>query len=149
MKITSITRGGVIGVDAYTRDGVFQSLHPVDVAFDGGGFMRIPAGFWFNGASIPPRARSIIQSLTIAGYIGYVVHDYPYAIGATWITPSGARIGISRRRADWIALALSTWLGLAVDDQLQIYAALRALGGASYRRLPVTRTREQLLAAMA
>ena len=144
MKIAAITRDGVIGVDAYTRQGVFVTLHPVDVAFEDGGFLRIPAGFAFDGASIPPAARSLIGSLTTAGSVAFALHDYAYRDGAVWITPAGLRLTISRQRADWIALALCTWLELDVDDQLEIYAALRVGGGSSYRKLPVTRTLAQV-----
>ena len=144
MKIAAITRDGVIGVDAYTRHGVFVTLHQVDVAFEDGGFLRIPSGFVFDGASIPPPARSLIQSLTLAGSVAFLLHDYAYADGADWIIPSGSRITISRQRADWIALALCTWLGLDVDDQLEIYYALRIGGSSSYRKLPVIRTLAQV-----
>ena len=140
MRIAAITRDGVIGVDAYTRHGVFVTRDQVDVVFEDGGFLRIPPGFVFDGASIPPAARSLIGSLTPAGSVAFVLHDYAYADGAVWITPSGSMISISRQRADWIALALCTWLELDVDDQLEIYAALRVGGSSSYRKLPVLLT---------
>lgn len=140
MKIEAITRDGVIGVDAYTRQCAFISLHRVDVAFDDGGFMRIPAGFVFDGASIPPLARSLIPSLSTAGSVSFLCHDYAYAAGSHFIAPNGNHISISRQRADWIALALCEWLGLRCEDSLKIYSALRIGGAGSYRRLPVERT---------
>lgn len=143
MKIAAISRGGVLRVDAHTRAGVFVLLEQVDVAFEGGGFFRIPRGFPFDGASIPPRARSLIQSLTTAGSVLYVVHDAAYATGATWITPSGARIGISRKRADMMAQAVARFLGLAGDDDFEVYAALRIGGGGSYRQRAITQTLEE------
>ena len=89
MQISAITRSGVIGVDAYTREGLFVTRHAVDVAFEDGGFLRVPAGFAFDGASIPARARSLIQSLSTAASVAFLLHDYAYAQGAVWITPSG------------------------------------------------------------
>ena len=137
MKITAISRNGVIGVDADTRAGTLELLHAVDVAFEDGAFVRVPPGFVFDGASIPPRARSIIQSLTTAGSVLFALHDYGYRRGAHWTTPLGLVVPISRQRADWMALALCTWLDLACDDSLQIYSALRVGGEASYRQRDV------------
>ena len=140
MKIAAISRDGVIRVDAHARAGCFVLLDQLDVAFEGGGFFRIPAGFPFDGASIPPRFRSIIQSLTIAGSVLFVVHDAAYAAGASWITPRGARIGISRARADKMAEAVCAYLGLAIDDCVEIYAALRIGGAGSFRRRAISQT---------
>lgn len=147
MKISAISRGGVVRVDAHTRDGVFVLLDPVDVAFAGGGFFRIPTGFPFDGASIPARARSIIQSLTTAGSVLFVVHDAAYSIGATWTTPSGARIGVSRARADKMAAAVCEYLGLSPDDAFEIYAALRIGAGGSYRQRAISQTVEEWVRA--
>ena len=143
MKISAVTRGGVIVTAAHVLIGCFVSLERVDVAFEDGAFLRIPPGFVFDGASIPPLVRSLVPSLSTAGSVAFLIHDYAYAQGAQWITPSGARMSISRQRADWIALALCVWLELAEFDALKIYAALRVGGSSSYRRLPVARTVEQ------
>lgn len=138
VRIVAISRGGVIGVDADVTRGIFVTRHAVDVAFEDGAFLRVPPGFVFDGASIPARARFVIQSLTTAASVAFVLHDYAYRRGATWITDAGKVSEISRRRADWMALALTTWLGLAVDDQLEIFAGLRVGGASSYRAKDVT-----------
>ena len=139
----------MIRVDAHTRAGVFVLLDRLDVAFEGGGFFRIPAGFPFDGASIPPRARSVIQSLTTAGSVAFCLHDAAYASGATWITPSGKRIGVSRARGDRMAAALCEFLGLSRDDAFEIYAALRIGGAGSYRQRAITQTLGEWLRAAA
>ena len=149
MKIAAISRGGVLRVDAHTRAGVFVLLEQVDVAFEGGGFFRIPRGFPFDGASIPPRARSVIQSLTTAGSVLYVVHDAAYCTGATWISPKGHRRAVSRALADRMTLALARFLGLAADDRLEVYAALRLGGGGSYQQRAITQTLGEWLRAAA
>jgi hypothetical protein len=146
MRIAGVTHDGMIGVDAYTKQGAFVTQHDVDVAFDDGSFLRVPRGFVFDGASIPPRARSVIQSLTVAGNVLFCVHDYAYSKDAAWITPEGELVDISRERADLIALALCEWLRLDRDDQLEIYEALRLVGEFAFHKLPVGRTLAEWLA---
>lgn len=130
MKIAAVSP---IEVTAYPRRGLFTLLRRVDVAFDDGAFLRIPKGFIFDGASIPPAARSFIQTLSTAGSVAFVIHDYAYSIGARYIAPNGVYVPISRQRADWIALALCDWLGLSCEDACKIYAGLR-IGGESHFR---------------
>lgn len=138
MRIVAVSRGGRLAVDSFLRRGFWELLEPADFAFDGGGFVRIPRGFPFDGASIPPRFRSLIQSLTNVGHVGFALHDYGYATGASWITPKGIRIGISRQRADRMAWALCNYLGMTEIDAAEVYAALRLGGGGSYHHRPAS-----------
>jgi len=147
VRISAISNSGVIGVEAHVRLGAFVTQHPVDVAFAGGGFFRIPAGFPFDGASIPPRARSVIQSLTTAGSVLFVVHDAAYALGATWTSPKGHRRPVTRSLADKMAWAVSRYLRLSADDCIEIYAALRLGARGSFHKRAITQTLDEWVRA--
>lgn len=135
MKIVTMTRAGVIRVDAHVRHGYFVTTENVDVVFDRGGFLRIPARTIFDGASIPPRARSIIQSLTTPASLAFLVHDWAYRKDALWISPKGHQRRISRALADRMAWAVCRYVGLATDDCIEVYVALRLGGRGSFHKL--------------
>lgn len=146
MKILSVTHDGEFEVDVYPREGAFVTREPVEIAFDDGAWLKIPVGFPFDGASIPPWARSLIQTLSTAGSVLFVAHDYAYAKGAGWIDPDGTYREISRWESDQIAKGLCEWLELSTGDTWRIYLALRLFGGSSFQKRPVEWSLEQWLA---
>lgn len=144
VTLSRVSRDGVVLVDAYTRQGAFVLRDPVDYGFGDGSFVRVPAGFAFDGASIPPSARSLVRSLTTAGNVLFGLHDCAYSVGSRRVLPTGAEVEISRAEADWMALSLCEWLGMSQWDCLKVYAALDAFGGFAFHKLPITRTIDQV-----
>lgn len=142
MKILGVSNHGVIKVAACVREGVFITISPVEFAFDDGCYMKVPRGFIFDGASIPPEARSFFPHLTPAAHALFLGHDYPYAKGATWINEVGERVSFTRDRADDIAVAICGYLGLDAYEQFMIHGALRVFGEPNFQRFPVDRTIE-------
>ncbi len=119
--------------------GLFRARNVVIAHLEGGGSLRVPAGFWFDGASIPATVYPLLLSAANqprAALFGQL-HDYAYRRGALRRAPDGHERPISRLWADRLAQAAADWAGISAEDALEIYLGLRLGAAKSFRKKPV------------
>lgn len=97
-----------------------------------GGVVRVPAGFRYDGESIPTALHAIAppfgQSRRAA-----CVHDYLYK-HAGWQRENGAWEAVTRKQADDVYLELALLKGLPTWRALMRFRVLRLVGWAAWRK---------------
>lgn len=97
-----------------------------------GGVITVPAGFEYDGESIPTALHSLVppfgQSRRAA-----CVHDYLYQRGA-YQRPDGAWVEVERRTADQVYLELALLKGLPQWRALLRYRVLRLVGWKAWNK---------------
>ena len=95
----------------------------------------IPAGFLFDGASVPNALYPVIDATALDLIIPGALHDYAYRLDALQIRIGSKDIrGFTRWEADELFREVAEFCGIGALDCAKLYYGVRMGGGSSYAR---------------
>ena len=103
-----------------------------------GRWVQIPAGFVFDGASVPNTLYPLLDATALDLIIPGALHDYAYRQDALQIRIADQRIrGFTRLDADELFREVCRHCGFGLMDVAKLYYGVRAGGESSYAQKTV------------
>lgn len=121
-------------VDPATRPGFVQLTDAWSIVLEDGRWVRVPAGFWCDGASIPALARPFLHPLTLLA-MG-CAHDFAVRSGAVLYREGGSE-PFDLAAATDLAAALAEHAGVGRVRRWLIGAALRLASRSYWHQRPM------------
>lgn len=101
-------------------------------------WIEIPAGFLFDGASVPNILYPLLDATPLDLIIPGALHDYAYRLDALQIGLDPKVIkGFTRDEADELLCDAAAFCGVSGSDQRKLYYGARVGGESSYAQKPV------------
>lgn len=96
-------------------------------------WIEIPAGFLFDGASVPNILYPVLDASPLDLIIPGALHDYAYRFDALQIRLDTSRIlGFTRLEADELLRDVAEFCGVGASDRRKLYYGVRVGGEDSY-----------------